>query len=76
MAADAPLVVAELQESMGELDRAMVATERYIEHARRLFTQTVPAFADQVQKNSGVQSMLLTEDLESLSRIHFMMPVL
>jgi hypothetical protein len=68
MAGDAPMVVAELVESMADLDRAMVATERYIEHARELFTHTVPALSQEVERAHGVQSLLMVDDLEELSR--------
>jgi hypothetical protein len=68
MTADLATVALELTESMDDLQHAMVATENYIEHASRLFTQTVPEFTRKLEESSGVNSILLTDDLEQLSR--------
>lgn len=68
MAADASLVVAELQESMAQLDLAMEATERYIHNARALFSTAVPSLAEEIQNASGSRKLWMTDDLTDLSR--------
>lgn len=68
LAADAPLVIAELHESLTELGEAMNATEDYVEHAHQLLTEVLPLLSAKVEASHAVRSHLLVDDLSTISR--------
>lgn len=60
LAADAPLVISELQAGLEQLDAAMSATEAYLEQAHDLLTRVLPELSDHVRSH-GVRA---AHDLE------------
>ena len=68
MAADAATVVAELQESMAQLDVAMTETTRYLAQADDLLTRVLPDLNAQLSANAGVRQLSFEADLNNLSR--------
>ncbi len=71
MAADAPVVVTELQESLAELGHAMESTEAYVAQARRLMDQVLPDLSARLAAQSETQDVaarLAATDEASLSR--------
>jgi len=57
MAADAPLVVTELQASLAELGEAMEHTEHYVEEARRLMDHVLPDLSARLQAERETQAV-------------------
>jgi hypothetical protein len=71
MAADAPLVVTELQESLAELSHAMESTEAYVIEARRLMDTVLPDLSARLAAQSethDVAARLSHDDGAQLSR--------
>lgn len=68
MAADAPTVINELNESLAELDVAMEATEVYVAQAQELLTRVLPEMSRQLQDSQQSASFELTHDLNDMSR--------
>ncbi len=68
MAADAPMVVAELQTSMAELGAAMEATEHYVEQAQHLLTHVLPELNAEMAARTRTDNDILVDDLDSISR--------
>ncbi len=71
MAADAPVVVTELQESLAELGQAMESAETYVAHARRLMDHVLPDLSARLAAQTETQSAaarLIDADASSLSR--------
>ena len=68
MAADAPTVVAELQESLTELGTAMEVTAAYVEQTQRLLTEVLPDLSVRIQAEVEGRNLLLTDQLEEVSR--------
>lgn len=68
MAADAPTVINELNESLAELDVAMEATELYVAQAQELLTRVLPEMSRQLQDSAYIDAMELTGDLSGMSR--------
>lgn len=68
VAADAPLVVGELQQSLVELREAMTATEAYLAQTRDLIAHTLPDLSAQIAAESTVESLSLGAELQSLDR--------
>ncbi|MEL6341607.1 MAG: hypothetical protein AAFV53_00645 [Myxococcota bacterium] len=68
MAADAPTVINELNESLAELDVAMEATEVYVAQAQELLTRVLPEMSRQLQDSQHSASLDLTHDLNDMSR--------
>ena len=68
MAADAPVVVAELQQSLAELSQAMEATEDYVRQSQALLTEVLPALSRRLEAQGEVEGELLSGSLELVSR--------
>lgn len=68
MAADAPVVVTELQQSLDELRTAMEATEAYVSQSQDLLTQVLPDLARKLESQVEVDAMGLTGSLQDMSR--------
>lgn len=68
MAADAPVVVAELQQSLAELGQAMEATEDYVRQSQALLTEVLPALSRRLEAQGEVEGEALTGALELVSR--------
>lgn len=58
MAADAPLVIAELRESITDLDAAMAATAAYVQQTREILDRTLPSLTESLRlSDSGLGSL-------------------
>jgi hypothetical protein len=68
MAADAPTVINELNESLAELDMAMEATEIYVAQAQELLTRVLPEMSRTLSVTAHTQALELTDDLRDMSR--------
>lgn len=68
MAADAPVVVAELQQSLAELGQAMEATEDHVRQSQALLTEVLPALSRRLEAQGEVEGQVLTGALELVSR--------
>ncbi|MCP4806173.1 MAG: hypothetical protein GY913_05245 [Proteobacteria bacterium] len=68
MAADAPTVVAELQESLTELGTAMEVTAAYVEETQRLLTDVLPDLSARIANEVESRNLLLTDRLDVVSR--------
>lgn len=68
MAADAPMVVAELHASLENLSDAMQATELYVEAAQDLVTRVLPDLSARLAAQQDVQGELDAEALKGLDR--------
>ncbi len=68
MAADAHLVVQELQTSMADLDEAMQATQRYVAQAQHLLTNVLPDLNARIETRAEADSILFVDDLDAISR--------
>ena len=66
LAADAPLVVTELQAGLDQLDGAMVATEAYLEQAHDLLTRVLPELSEQVRLQNARADLDLQKGLEAM----------
>ncbi len=68
LAADAPLVVAELQASLDELGTAMQATESYISQTQHLLVEVLPELSARLEARVGTDAIDLAGDLGQVSR--------
>lgn len=68
MAADAPTVIHELNESLAELDVAMEATEIYVAQAQDLLTRVLPEMSRSLEVSASQKALDLTGDLRDMSR--------
>ena len=68
MLADAPAVVAELQESLNALNAAMEATASYVESSQMLIAKVLPDLAARINADAEAQSAVLDADLKHLDR--------
>jgi hypothetical protein len=68
MAADAPTVVAELQESLTDLSTAMDVTQAYVEQTQLLLTEVLPDLSSGIRHELETRSLLLTSELGDVSR--------
>jgi len=68
MAADAPTVINELNESLAELDVAMEATEVYVAQAQELLTRVLPEMSRTLSVSAQAEALELTDDLRDMSR--------
>ena len=68
MAADAPTVINELNESLAELDVAMEATEVYVAQAQELLTRVLPEMSRQLKESTHADAIELAGDLSNMSR--------
>lgn len=57
-AADAPAVVAELQESLDDLRHAMQATEQYLKSTQELYTRVLPRLSKELEEHLATQGQL------------------
>jgi hypothetical protein len=67
-AADAPMVVTELQESMDDLTDAMKVTEDYVAQTQQLITHVLPDLSAKVKAEAETQHFLLQKQLEEIDR--------
>lgn len=68
IAADAPTVINELNESLAELDVAMEATEVYVAQAQELLTRVLPEISRQLKDSTTAHAIELAGDLSNMSR--------
>jgi hypothetical protein len=68
LAADAPLVVAELQASMEELGTAMKVTEAYVSQTQHLLVEVLPELSARLAARSEIDGVELSTDLAQVSR--------
>ena len=68
LAADAPVVVAELQASLDELGTAMRATEDYLGQTQRLLVEVLPELSARLEARVGTDGVELASDLDEVSR--------
>ena len=68
MAADAPAVIAELQESLTDLDLAMTATEAYVARANELLNRVLPELTDNLREHDARENARLTTELYTIDR--------
>lgn len=68
MAADAPVVVGELQQSLEELREVMEATEAYVEQSQDLLNRVLPELSRRLEAQGEVETEQLSSTLESMSR--------
>ena len=68
MAADAPVVVGELQESLAQLGSAMEVTQSYVEQTQQLLNRVLPDLSSRVADEIENRNLLLTSTLEDVSR--------
>ncbi len=67
-AADTPTVIAELQESLGDLGKAMISTEQYVEQAQHLLTTVLPDLNAKLEAGARTDSLALVDDLDEIDR--------
>ena len=68
MLADAPVVVAELQASLDELNQAMQATADYVESSQALIAEVLPQLSARVAAEAEASSAVLHRELEHIDR--------
>ena len=68
MAADAPAVVMELQDSLHALGEAMQVTETYVEQTRHLLGEVLPKMSAQLQDRGAVEALLTVGEATELDR--------
>lgn len=68
MLADAPTVVAELQTSLVELDRAMRATADYVEGSQTLLSEVLPELSAALDAKAEASASVLHSELEGVDR--------
>jgi len=68
MLADAPVVVAELQASLDELNQAMQATADYVESSQSLIAEVLPQLSAKVAAQAEASAAVLHSELEHIDR--------
>ncbi len=68
MLADAPVVVAELQESIDSLNEAMAATADYVERSQRLIAEVLPELSARVAAETSATVAALAVELGAIDR--------
>jgi hypothetical protein len=68
MLADAPIVVAELQEGLHELDLAMRATADYVARSQVLLAEVLPSLTARLESDAESGALLLSEGLGHTDR--------
>jgi hypothetical protein len=68
MLADAPIVVAELQEGLHELDLAMRATADYVARSQVLLAEVLPALTSRLEADAEAGALLLSDGLGHTDR--------
>ncbi|MFK7926850.1 MAG: hypothetical protein AB8H79_01585 [Myxococcota bacterium] len=67
-AADAPIVVSELQQSLAELQDAMVATESTLRQTRTLIAHTLPELSSQIAAEAELGHLTIDIEARALDR--------
>lgn len=68
MLADAPVVVAELQEGLASLDLALAATQDYVERSRELVARVLPELTARLGAEGEAEALALQVELAALDR--------
>jgi len=68
LAADAPVVVSELQEGLDQLDLAMAATEAYLDQAHEMLTRILPELSAQIRQQGNETALELEAGLSAIGR--------
>lgn len=68
LAADAPVVVAELHARMQGMDELADASQLYIEQAQHLLTEVLPELSLRIETSNRARALEVSGDLEELSR--------
>lgn len=69
-AADAPMVIQELQESMADLSQAMQVTENYVQQTQELLSRVLPELTAQVKAEAETRNFVFESKLEGIDRAH------
>ena len=69
LAADAPVVVSELQAGLDQLDLAMSATEAYLEQAHDMLTRVLPELSEQIRAQGSQAALELEAGLTALEQV-------
>ena len=70
LAADAPLVVGELQQSLEELQQAMDMTTAYIEQTRVLITDVLPELSARLAAQREMEEVAVTSELDQVCLLY------
>ncbi len=68
LAADAPIVVTELQASLDDLGTAMRATEQYVAQTQDLLVRVLPELSAKLEARAEAEALELSDDLSQVSR--------
>ena len=68
LAADAPIVISELQAGLDQLDLAMSATETYLDQAHEMLTRILPELSEQIRLQGSESALALEEGLSAIER--------
>lgn len=68
LAADAPVVVAELHQRMQGMDDLAAASQVYIDQAQHLLTEVLPELSHRMEAASRMRALEVSGDLDALSR--------
>lgn len=66
LAADAPLVISELQDGLAQLDAAMSVTEAYLEQAHDMLTRVLPQLSQQIRSQGSRAALDLEQGLAAI----------
>ena len=70
MAADAPTVVGELQQSLDELNDAMEITSAYVEQTQVLLAEVLPELSARLLAQREMDEIVVASELDSVTREH------
>ncbi|MCO4746404.1 MAG: hypothetical protein KC912_16525 [Proteobacteria bacterium] len=70
MAADAPMVVGELQQSLDELNDAMEITTAYVEQTQVLLAEVLPRLSARLEAQREMEQITVTSELNAVTREH------
>ena len=68
LAADAPIVISELQAGLDQLDLAMSATETYLDQAHEMLTRILPELSEQIRLQGSRSALELEAGLSAIER--------
>lgn len=70
MAADAPVVIGELQQSLEDLNQAMDITTSYVEQTQILLAEVLPQLSARLEAQREMDEITVTSELTAVSRKH------
>ena len=66
LAADAPVVISELQDGLAQLDAAMSVTEAYLDQAHDMLTRVLPELSQQIQSQGSRAALDLEQGIAAI----------